>query len=94
MTNIWNMCYLFAAAELLFDFERVLRFFAAVRPSFAFLLSFFLGGATAATMKSEAAVDGNIKDVTDRVASLQARLGSRKLKNYAARASPLWYEYE
>ena len=39
-----------------------------------------------AALKSEAAVDGNRKEVADRVASLQARLGSRKLEKCAARA--------
>ena len=29
--------------------------------------------------------------MADGVASLQARVGNRGLKNYAARASPLWY---
>ena len=43
-----------------------------------FLLLFFLGRATAAAPKSEAAVDGNRKEVADRVASLQAGLGNKE----------------
>ena len=43
----------------------------------------------AAALKSEAAVDGNRKEMEDRVASLPARLGNREPKEYAARASAL-----
>ena len=42
--------------------------------AFTSLLSCFFGGATGAVLKSEAAVDGNRKEVADRVASLQAHL--------------------
>ena len=45
-------------------------------------------------LESGAAVDGNWKKLADRVARLHARLGNSELENYAARASPLWYEYE
>ena len=38
----------------------------------------FPEGAAAAALKSEDCVDGNRKEVADRVASLQARLGSRE----------------
>ena len=64
-------------------------FFAVVRLVLRLWPSFLLGGATAAAPKSEAAVDGNRKEVADRVASLHARLGNRELENYAACASPL-----
>ena len=47
-----------------------------------------------AALKSETAVDGNNKKVADRLATVQARLCNRELENYAARASPLRYEYE
>ena len=94
MINTSSLGYgcLFAPAEFEIDFERVL---AVVRLSrCVFSPSFCLGGATVAALKSETAVDGNKKEVADRVASLQARLGSTKLETYAAHASPLWYEYE
>ena len=52
-----------------------------------FFSLFFLGGATAAAaLKSEAAVDGNRKEVADR---FPARLGSIEPENYATRASAL-----
>ena len=51
------------------------------------------GGATAAALNPKAAADENRKEVTVRVTSLQARLGNRELKSYAARGSPLKYEY-
>ena len=56
--------------------------FAVARLVFrsSFLVSCFLGGATVAALKSEAAVDGNRKEVADRVASLEARLDNRELK--------------
>ena len=47
---------------------------------------------TAAALISEAAVDGNRKEMADRVASFPARLSSREPENYAARAYPLRYE--
>ena len=91
------LCYLFAAREFEFDFEKVLLFFCCCSAClflFSFSPSFFLGGATAAALKSKAAVDGKRKEVADRVASLQACLliGNRELESYAARASPLSFE--
>ena len=52
-----------------------------------------MGGATAAALESEAAVDASRKEVADCVVSFPARLGSRVSGNYAARASPLRYEH-
>ena len=86
--------YLFSASEFEIDFESFVYSFAVHRLVSSFSPPFFLGGLTAAALKSEAAVDGNRKEMADRVASLQARLGNRELENYAVRASPLWYEYD
>ena len=58
MTNIWNLCYPSAVHDVEFDFGFFLLFFS--------LVSFDLGGAIAAALKSEAAVDGNGKEVADR----------------------------
>ena len=68
-------------------------FYFTVRLVFLlFLPSFFCRGATAVALKSEAAVDGNRKEVADRVSSVQPRLGSTEPENCAARASPLFYD--
>lgn len=54
------------------------------------LRSISFGGATAAALNSEAAVGGNAKDVTDRVARFPARMSGREPeKPMLARASPL-----
>ena len=82
-STIWNLRILFAApeSEFDFDFERVFWFFfVVVRLGFCLLPSFFLGEVTAATLKSEVAVDGNRKEVAYRAGSLQARLGNRARK--------------
>ena len=81
-STIWNLRYLFAAPESEFelDFDRAAFFFVVVRLGFCLLPSFFLGEATAATLKSEVAVDGNRKEVAYRAGSLQARLGNRARK--------------
>ena len=91
-----SICSSFDFYLLLLRF-RVFCFFVLlfVQLVFPFSPSFFLGAATAAALKSVAAVAGNRKDVADRVTSLQGRpLSNRDLENYAAdRASALWYEY-
>ena len=65
-------------------------------PAFSFRVPglFFLAGGDNGSTESEAAVDGNMKEVTDRVACLWARLGKKEQESYAARASPLWYKHE
>ena len=52
-------------------------------------IHFFLGKATAAALKSEAAIDRNRTAVTNRVASFPTGLGNGEAKKYAARASVL-----
>ena len=81
---MWNPGYLSAAPEFDFKFERA---FSLVGLFFAFSLVILVGLATAAALKLEAAVDGNRKEVGDRVASLPGRLGNGEPENDAARAS-------
>ena len=75
MTNIWNLWYQDDVPEFQYNFERVFSFLLGWFLLIAFII--FLGGATAAALKSEVAVDGNRK-VADRMASLPTRQGNRE----------------
>ena len=76
----------FCFFSLLLDF--VLLFFS---------LHFSLGGRQqhhSKALESKASIDGIRKEMAERLASLQPRPGNREVEHYAARASPLWCEYE
>ena len=82
-----GICYLFAAPEFEADFES--SFFC--KP--AEVLYFSLGGDSEGT-DIGGRCKRDLEGGGDRVTSLQVGPDNKKLGNYAARDSSLWYQYE